>query len=121
MGLNNLEFTDGHNIITANIHRRWKDRWWQGRVTPFVTAGIGLAVPHVDIEPVGGPSTFDYQVTGPAARLGAGVSMALTERVSTFAEYQFTYSDNKAKLDGGGTLKTKLITNAINVGISYHF
>jgi len=121
LGLESLEFTDGHNILTANIHRRWEDLWWNGRLTPFVTAGIGIAVPHVDIEPTGGAHTFEYQFTGPAARLGAGISMALTENISTYAEYQFTFSDNEVDLDGGGTLETELITNAINLGISYSF
>lgn len=121
LGLDSFEFTDGHNIITANIHRRWEDLWWNGRLTPFVTAGLGVAVPHVDIQPTGEAHTFGYQVTGPAARLGVGVSFDLTERVSAFTEYQMTYSDNKAELDSGGTLETSLITNALNFGLSYSF
>lgn len=121
LGLDTLEFTDGHNIITANIHRRWEDLWWNGRLTPFVTAGLGVAVPHVDIQPTGEAHTFGYQMTGPAARLGVGVSMDLTERMSAYTEYQFTYSDNKVELDSGGTLETSLITNALNFGISYSF
>ena len=121
LGLDSLEFTDGHNIVTANIHRRWEDLWWKGRLTPFVTAGLGVAVPHVDIEPTGSAHTFGYQLTGPAARLGAGVSYEFTERVSVFTEYQFTYSANEVELDSGGTLETDLITNALNFGISYSF
>ncbi|MFY0595002.1 MAG: porin family protein [Cognatishimia sp.] len=121
LGFDSLEFTDGHNIITANIHRRWKNQWWNGRLTPFVTAGVGVAMPHVDIQHGGGAHTFGYQLTGPAARLGAGVSMAITDRMSAFTEYQFTYSDNKIDLDSGGTLETSLITNALNFGISYSF
>ncbi|MEE2946457.1 MAG: outer membrane beta-barrel protein [Pseudomonadota bacterium] len=121
LGLNSLEFTDGHNIITANIHRRWEDQWWNGRLTPFVTAGIGVAVPHVDVEPGVGDATFGYQYTGPAARLGAGISLDLSDRIATYAEYQITYSDNKADLDSGGTLETSLITNALNFGLTYKF
>ncbi|UZD90606.1 outer membrane protein [Cognatishimia activa] len=121
LGLDSLEFTDGHNIITANIHRRWEDRWWNGRLTPFVTAGLGVAVPHVDIQPTGDAHTFGYQLTGPAARLGVGVSIDLTEKISAFTEYQITYSDNKVELDSGGTLETSLVTNALNFGVSYSF
>lgn len=121
LGLDRFEFTDGHNIITANIHRRWEDQWWNGRLTPFVTAGLGVAVPHVDIQPTGEARTFGYQLTGPAARLGVGVSIDITERISAFTEYQLTYSDNKAELDSGGTLETSLITNALNFGVSYSF
>lgn len=121
LGVDRFEFSDGHNIITANIHRRWEGQWWNGRLTPFVTAGVGVAVPHVDIRPTGGAHTFGYQLTGPAARLGAGVSMAITETVSAYTEYQFTYSDNTVDLDSGGTLETRLFTNAINFGVSYSF
>lgn len=122
LGADRLEFTDGHNIVTANIHRRWQNQWWNGRLTPFVTAGIGVAVPHVDIQPTGGGAhTFGYQLTGPAARLGAGVSMSITDNISAYTEYQFTASDNKVDLDSGGTLETTLFTNAINFGISYSF
>ncbi len=122
LDLESLEFTDGHNIITANVHRRWEDQWWNGRLSPFVTAGVGVALPHVDIQ--AGPSdphTFGYQLTGPAVRLGAGVSMALTEKVSAYTEYQFTFSDNKVELEGGGTLNTNIKTNALNFGLSYSF
>jgi lipid A oxidase len=121
LGVDRLEFTDGHNIVTANIHRRWEDQWWNGRLTPFVTAGLGVAVPHVDIRPTGGAHTFGYQFTGPAARLGAGVSIDLTERMSAYAEYQFTVSQNTVDLDSGGTFETRLITNALNFGVSYSF
>lgn len=114
-----LEFTDGHNIITANIAKRWVNKW--GAYTPFVGAGIGIALPHVDIQPTGGAHTFGYQLTGPALRLGAGVSRQITETWSLFAEYEFTVSDNKAKLDDGGTIETTLVTNAINVGVGYKF
>lgn len=114
-----LEFTDGHNIITVNVAKRWQNLW--GAYTPFVGAGIGLAVPHVDIKPTGGDRTFGYQITGPAMRLGAGVSRQITETWSVFAEYEFTASDNKAKLDDGGTIETTLVTNAINVGFGYKF
>jgi lipid A oxidase len=121
LGVDRLEFSDGHNILTANVHRRWDNQWWNGRLTPFVTAGVGVAVPHVDIQPTGGPRTYGYQLTGAAVRLGAGVSMALTENISAFTEYQFTYSDNTVDLDGGGTLNTELLTNAVNFGLSYSF
>lgn len=118
-----LEFTDGHNIITLNAQRRWKGQWLDGRLTPYVSAGLGIAMPHVDIQPTyaGAPHTFGYQVTGPAAKLGAGLSYAINDRFSVFGEYQFSYSDNTVSLDGGGTLKTTLITNAVNFGLSLNF
>ena len=118
-GFERLEFTDGHNIITANVSRRWTDAW--GTATPYVSAGLGFAMPHVDVTPTGGDHTFGYQVTGPAARLTAGVNYPLNDRWSVFGEYQFTWSDNSADLEGGGSLDTRLITNALNVGVGFKF
>lgn len=121
LGADRFEFTDGHNIITANIHRRWEDQWWNGRLTPYVLGGVGIALPHVDIQPTGGAHTFGYQLTGAALRVGAGVSMSISEKMSVFGEYQFTYSQNDISLDGGGSVQADLKTNAINIGLSYAF
>lgn len=119
---NRLEFSDGHNIITVNYSKRWPDLWQQ--FTPYVAAGVGIALPHVDVNPVNaadGGRTFGYQLTGPAARLTAGASYALNDRWSVFSEYQFTWSQNSADLEGGGTLDTRILTNSVNVGVSYSF
>ena len=88
-----------------------------------LNSGVGVAVPHVDIQPTyaGAPKTYGYQVTGPAVRLGAGVSYSINDRWSVFGEYQFTWSDNKADINGGGTIETTLITNALNFGVGYSF
>lgn len=118
-GFDRLEFTDGHNIITANVSRRWVEQW--GTATPYLSAGLGIAMPHVDVQPTGGEHTYGYQVTGPAARLTAGISYPVAERWSVFGEYQFTWSDNSADLDGGGSLDTTLYTNALNVGVGFTF
>ena len=48
-------------------------------------------------------------------------SLFLNENFSIFTEYQFTASDNKVSLRNGGTLNTKLLTNAVNLGVSYNF
>lgn len=119
LGFDRLEFTDGLNILTANAMYRWDDAW--SSLTPYVGAGIGIAIPHVDVETAGGLKTFGYQYTGPAGRLIAGVSYDLNERYAIFGEYQFTYSSNSADLDGGGTLNTDIISNALNIGLSFRF
>ncbi|MBT0957536.1 porin family protein [Alphaproteobacteria bacterium KMM 3653] len=119
-GLETLEFTDGINILTANVFYRWPNQWAKGKLTPYTGAGIGVAIPHVEFDN-GGEETFGYQVTGPAATLIAGLSYDLNETWALFGEYKMTYSSNKADLDGGGTLETDIITNAINIGISYNF
>jgi lipid A oxidase len=113
-----LELTDGINILTVNAMRRWPGQW--GDVTPYVGGGVGVAIPHVDVESSGGKA-FDYQFTGPAVRWTAGASYPLANSVSVFADYQGTYSMHTMDLGSGGTLETDLVTNAVNVGVSFSF
>ena len=117
-GFEALEFTDGLNIVTANVFRRFpgQARAW----TPYVGAGAGVSVPYVEVE-TQGSSTFEYQLTGPAAQWVAGVSYELTPAWSIFTEYQGTYSRNEADLDGGGELESDIVTNAVNLGVSFNF
>ena len=117
-GFSTLEFTDGLNILTANALYRW-DRPGR-RWTPYAGAGIGLSIPYVEVEG-NGVSVFEYQVTGPALRLVGGVSYAVSDRWSVFAEYNGTYSMNEADLGGASTLETDVVTNAINIGVSFNF
>lgn len=117
-GYDRLEFTDGLNLITASVWRRFPNG---GRLTPYVGAGLGIAVPHVDIQPTGLAHTFGYQLTGPAAQLVAGASWRMNDRWSLFGEYKGSYSQHRAKLDSGGTIRTNIVTNALNLGVSFRF
>ena len=118
LGYDVLEFTDGLNLITANVFRRFPNA---GRFTPYVGGGLGIAVPHVEIQRAGESKTFEYQLTGPAAILVFGTSYEINDKWSLFAEYKGSYSMNKAKVDAGGTLSTNIVTNALNLGVSYSF
>lgn len=117
-GLETLEFTDGLNIVTVNVFRRFPlvDRRW----TPYIGGGIGISIPHVEFES-SGDSTFNYQYGGPAVQWIAGVAYPLTETWSVFGEYKGTYSRNSVDLDGGGDLETNILTNALNLGVSFNF
>lgn len=116
-GFSRLEFTDGLNILTANVWRRWQnDTNW----TPYVGGGIGFAFPHVDVESAGG-TTFEYQITGPAVAVVAGVKYDFNDRWGVFGEYKGTYSMNEADLASGGTLSTDIVTNAFNIGVAFSF
>jgi lipid A oxidase len=119
-GYERLEFTDGLNIVTATVFQRY-DRG--ARFTPYLGAGLGVAVPHVDIRPAGGGAhSFGYQLTGPAVKWVAGASMPIMDGGwKVFAEYSGTYSDHKVDLASGGTLRTSLVTNALNIGVSITF
>lgn len=121
LGFSRFELSDGHNVATVNVMRRFSDKWGPN-LTPYVGAGLGLAFPHVDaVHAAGSSKTYGFQVTGPAMRLTAGSSYKLNDRFSLFGEYQFTYSTNEGDLDNGGSFKTDIKTNAINIGVSYSF
>jgi len=117
-GFSVLEFTDGLNILTVNGWRRFPGTGWG--FTPYVGAGVGVSVPHVEVTSTGG-SVFEYQLTGPAVQWVAGASYPLGDNWSVFGEYKGTYSMNKADLGSGGALETNIITNALNVGVSFGF
>ncbi|SFS19894.1 outer membrane protein [Yoonia litorea] len=113
-----LEFTDGLNTLTVNAYRRWNDV--VGNVTPYVGGGVGISMPHVEVT-ANGSETFGYQLTGPAATWIAGASLPISDSMSVFGEYKGTFSSNTADLAGGGTLETDIITNAVNLGVSFNF
>jgi len=121
IGFSDLEFTDGINILTVNAYRRWSGIWAEGALTPYVGGGVGVAIPHMDVETTTGIDTFEYKYTGPAARLTAGIPYDLNERFAVFGEYQFTYSSNSADLDECGKLDTDMKTNALSLGLTLKF
>lgn len=128
LGLGRLELSDGHNIFTINAMKRFPGViGTSGRWTPYVGAGIGFAMPHVDAQPLGSPvRTYDFEITGPALRGLAGMKYNITDNWALFGEYQFTWSDNDLTIDpvagqAAGKLSTEIVTHAINIGISYSF
>ena len=129
-GLSRFELSDGHNIFTANVMKRWPDAFKNDRFTPYVGAGVGVAIPHVDAQVVGASNrTYDYELTGPAVRGIAGMKYEFNERWAIFGEYQFTWSDNDITIDADpavlgqtdGKISSELLTHAVNVGLSFSF
>src|SRR5690606_36240710 len=101
IGTERLEFTDGHNIFTANVMKRFPSAFAGSNFTPYLGAGVGLAVPHVDIQAIGASNrTYGYETTGIALRGIAGMKYAITDNWSVFGEYQIVWSDNDATIDG---------------------
>ncbi|WP_350333287.1 outer membrane protein [Coralliovum pocilloporae] len=112
-----LEFTDGINILTANVFYRYQN---ETRYTPYAGVGVGLSIPNVEVA-AGGPETDEYQVVGVAAQALVGVDIAIYEDWSVFGEYRFSYSDVDADLNGGGSLETDLLLHHFAIGVSYSF
>lgn len=130
LDVSRLELSDGHNIITANAMRRWPGAFANSGFTPYLGAGIGVAVPHVDIQVIGAANrTFGYENTGLALRGIAGMKYDLNDRWALFGEYQVTWSDNAITIDADptvpgqlpGRLNTEITTHAVNFGVSYSF
>ena len=117
-GYDVLEFTDGLNTLTLNAYHRWNGAL--GEVSPYVGGGLGIAIPHVEVTN-GSSETFGYQLTGPAATWIAGASYPISDQWAVFGEYKGTFSSNSAELDTGGTLETDILTNALNLGVSFNF
>ena len=117
-GLDHFEFSDGLNILTVNAYRRWDQAL--GGLTPYVGGGIGLSLPHVEVV-TPETRTWEYQLGGPAVAWMAGVSYPINDRWSVFGEYKGTYSQNVVELETGGTVETDIITNSVNLGVSFSF
>ena len=131
LGLARFELSDGHNIITANVMKRWPGAFsGHDNFTPYIGGGLGVAIPHVDAQVTGGSvRTYDYEYTGIALRGIAGMKYAINEDWALFGEYQFTWSDNDITVDPDpavagqtpGKLSTDITTHAVNFGVSYSF
>jgi len=116
-GWSHFEFTDGLNLLTANALYRFSggEQW-----RPYVGLGAGIAIPHVEVIRSSG-STMEYQYGGPTVQWQAGFDYALTEDWSVFAEYKGNFTMLAVDIDSGDTLQSDIITNALNLGLSFHF
>ena len=122
--LKRLEFTDGINTLTLlALYKIDSLIAMNIELDPYIGVGIGIAYPHVDIEGAAGTGgkTYDYQRTGPAYQVMAGLRYHLAESWKTFAEYRVTYTPMKADLDGGGQIETDILNNQVSVGLIYSF
>lgn len=118
-GYNVMEFTDGINVLTAIALKRFDPI---GKMRPYVGAGLGINMPHVELEsPLMSEKTFEYQYGGMSAIGLAGVNYALTDHWGLFTEARFDYSQLDVEMGETGNYKTELFTQAINLGISYSF
>lgn len=114
-----LEFTDGSNPLTVNYLHRFAP---MAGFTPMLGVGVGVSIPHVEVKRPNQDrdSNWGYQLGGPVLRASAGVNYAITDNWGVLLEYDFTYLMMNVKTDEG-RLRTNLIHNAINLGLSYSF
>jgi lipid A oxidase len=117
-----LEFTDGLNLLTLNAMYRFAPVL-NDRLVPYVGAGAGLSIPHVEVSLKAYPdqNTFEYQLTGVAAQALAGLEYRLGSSWSVFAEARLSYARVEADLAGGGNLETDIWSPQWAIGLSYRF
>ena len=116
-----LEFTDGANPITLIAMRRF-DALESG-LKPYVGAGAGISMPHVEELRTGSPQTdktFGYQYGGPVLTALGGFKYPINDQWDLMTEFQLHYLQLNVRV-AGGRLKTNLITNAVNIGAVYRF
>jgi lipid A oxidase len=117
---NRLEFTDGNNLVILEALYRFSPMM-NGTLVPYVGAGAGVTIPHVEVTLDAGSKTFEYQCCGFAAQILAGLEYKLNENWSLFTEAKLSYSHIDADLKGGGSLETDLWSPAVAVGLTYRF
>lgn len=100
--------------LTVGGMYRWEDAI--GGVTPYVGAGLGLAMGEAEV--VGAGSA---DLSGTAASFVAGASVPITESLSVFGEFEGTYSDLEGELEDGRSVESDGLSNSINLGVSFSF
>ena len=120
-----FEMTHGINYLTLNVMYRnfpngRRDDSFMGRVQPYVGAGVGVAIPHVEAA-FGGVPTSEYQLTGPVAQVLVGFNFDIAGPLIAFIEYKFNYSDISVDLNGGGKVDTDIVDHQLIVGFGLRF
>jgi lipid A oxidase len=115
-----LEFTDGNNLVLLEVLYRLRPAM-NGALVPYVGAGAGVTIPHVEVTLDAGTKTYEYQLAGPAAQVLAGLEYRLNGSWSLFSELKLSYVHISADLKGGGQLETDLWSPQLALGLTYRF
>jgi len=115
-----LSFSHGHNLLLATGFYRWVPAHgdsWLSRLHPYVGLGLGVSIPHVEVD-VAGSSTDEYQVSGPAFQGLAGLEIVVFSRLRGLLEYKLTHAHIGADLTGGASLTVNPWTHQFTFGVS---
>ena len=115
-----FNMSHGANYLTLDVVHRWNtcpEPGCTGRLQPYVGAGAGLVIPHVEAT-LGDQSVGEYQVRGPAFQVLGGVAWPFASRFSLSGEYRFTHTSLTVDVPGG-TLGTTLDTHHLILGPSF--
>lgn len=94
----------GLNFLMADFIARWfpaeRGEGFWGRFQPYVGAGIGLVLPHVESD-IGGRVEEGFQLDGPALQGFVGINGDIAGPVSAFLEYKFSWADLDLRVPEG--------------------
>ncbi len=114
-----LSFSHGYNLLALNLLHRWLrgDGSTVHTFQPYVGAGIGIAVPHVEVR-TASSTTNNYQFGGVVYQALGGINYRAGSRWDLFTEYKLSYANIEVDLNGGGHLRTNPLTHHLEVGAS---
>lgn len=108
-GVDEFAVSHGYNVLTINLIHRWK-----GTLTPYVGAGLGVILAHVEAN-VGPERVSEYQLEAPAAQGFAGLTWTYV-----FVEAKLTYGDPEFDIPFD-RLETHLVTPQLVAGLTISF
>ncbi len=119
-----FNMSHGFNFLTADAMYRWflgqRGQDFLGRFQPYVGAGIGAVIPHVE-STIGGVHFEQYQWHGPGVQFFTGLNFDLARHWSLFVEYKMSYTDLDHLSIPGGSIDLTPWTHHLVTGLSFRF
>lgn len=124
---NDVDGTDASNSASGDISaipvmaNLIYDINTSGSLTPFIGAGLGLAMVDFDgVDPVSTTSIND-DATEFAYQGIAGLNYAFNERTSAYLRYQYLASDADLSAADGSSIEGEYQNNIVSVGVTFRF
>ena len=124
-GFEILQFTDGLNNITLNRTNKFepKNIFLKEHIKySYISYGLGVIIPHVEVKASEiSDLSYGYQFGGPTLGLNFGFVMPYNKHFDFVSEYRCTASWLDVDLKNDGKLKSRIFTNALNLGVRYNY
>jgi lipid A oxidase len=122
--IESFSLSHGLNFALGDVVYRWlpgqRGEDFLGRFQPYVGAGLGVTIPHVESN-VGGNFHEEYQVHGPGVQGIAGLNFDLTRHWGLMFEYKFTYANLDSLEIPRGSVELTPLTHHLVGGITFSF
>ena len=117
-----MEFTDGVNVLSLSRVWQLADNKSNNSYLPYVGLGGGVSLPYVEIIKSSNPTiarTMGYQFGGFSGQAQAGIRLPINSNINAVFEYKITFIALDVETAASRSLKTNLVTNALNIGIEF--